>query len=65
MQKGPGRPAFKQKFRIEAVAALNVVDYVILNTTPTAIKLINKIRPNIYCKGPDYRDNKRDITGQI
>ena len=65
VQKGPGRPAFKQKFRIEAVAALNVVDYVILNTTPTAIKLINKIRPNIYCKGPDYRDNKRDITGQI
>ena len=65
VQKGPGRPAFKQKLRIEAVAALDVVDYVILNTTPTAIKLIKKIKPNIYCKGPDYKDNKSDITGQI
>ena len=65
VQKGPGRPAFRQKLRIEAVAALDVVDYVILNTTPTAIKLIKKIKPNIYCKGPDYKDNKSDITGQI
>ena len=27
--------------------------------------VIQKIKPNIYCKGPDYKDHKKDISGQI
>ena len=65
VNKGPKRPAFNEKLRIEAIAALGIVDYVALNSTPTAVSIIQKIKPNIYCKGPDYKDHKNDITGHI
>jgi rfaE bifunctional protein kinase chain/domain/rfaE bifunctional protein nucleotidyltransferase chain/domain len=65
VNKGPKRPAFNEKLRIEAVASLDVVDYVTLNSTPTALNIIKKIKPNIYCKGPDYKDHKKDVSGQI
>ena len=65
VNKGPQRPAFTEKLRLEAVAALDVVDYVALNSSPTAVTVIQKIKPNIYCKGPDYKDHKNDISGQI
>jgi rfaE bifunctional protein kinase chain/domain/rfaE bifunctional protein nucleotidyltransferase chain/domain len=65
VNKGPKRPAFNEKLRIEAIAALGIVDYVALNSTPTAVSIIQKIKPNIYCKGPDYKDYKNDITGHI
>ena len=65
VNKGPFRPAFNEKLRLEAVASLEVVDFVCLNTTPTAIGAIQRIKPNIYCKGPDYKDPKNDVSGQI
>ena len=42
-----------------------MVNYVVLNSTPTAVNIIKKIKPNIYCKGPDYKDHQNDISGQI
>jgi rfaE bifunctional protein kinase chain/domain/rfaE bifunctional protein nucleotidyltransferase chain/domain len=65
VNKGPGRPAFTTKLRLEALAALEVVDYVIANKWPTAIEIIRELKPNIYCKGPDYKDPLDDITGKI
>ena len=65
VNKGPERPVFNEDLRLEAVAALEDVDYVGLNCVPTAINIIKKIRPNIYCKGPDYKNYKDDISGQI
>ncbi len=65
VDKGPKRPAFNEKLRLEAIAALDVVDYVALNSSPTAISAIKKIKPNVYCKGPDYKDHKNDASGQI
>ena len=65
VNKGPGRPVFNERLRLEAVAALEAVDYVGLNNTSTAINIIKKIKPNIYCKGPDYKNYKDDISGEI
>ena len=65
VNKGPARPAFNERLRMQAVAALSVVDYVSLNTTATAVNIIRKIKPNFYCKGPDYKDHKKDISGKI
>ena len=65
VQKGPNRPAFHDKLRLEAIAALDVVDYVSLNTGPTAVVPIQKLKPDIYCKGPDYKNHQNDISGQI
>ena len=65
VNKGPGRPAFNQNLRSEAIAAIDSVDYVAINDSPTAINPIKIIKPNIYCKGKDYKNSKDDITGEI
>ncbi len=65
VNKGPGRPAFNEKLRLQAIASLDVVDYVVLNLTPTAVNIIKKLKPDIYCKGPDYKNQRNDISGQI
>ena len=65
VNKGPGRPAFNEHQRTNALASLEAVDYVILNKNPTAINIIKELKPNIYCKGKDYQDHKHDITGEI
>ena len=65
VNKGPNRPAFTMELRLEALAALESIDFVARNEWPTAIKTIEKIKPDIYFKGPDYKDHKDDITGMI
>jgi rfaE bifunctional protein kinase chain/domain/rfaE bifunctional protein nucleotidyltransferase chain/domain len=65
VNKGPNRPAFNEKLRAEAVAALESVDFVVINEWPTAIEVIKCLKPNLYIKGPDYKDYKEDVTGNI
>lgn len=65
VNKGPGRPIFNQKLRSESIAALECVDYVAINDNKTAVEPIKIIKPNIYCKGKDYKDLKDDLTGEI
>ena len=65
VNKGPGRPAFTTLLRLEALAALECVDYVIANKWPTAENAIQMIEADFYCKGPDYKDHSDDITGKI
>lgn len=65
VNKGPGRPAFPEKLRLEQLAALVYVDYVVLNDSADAISIIQKIKPNIYVKGAEYQDHEADVTGKI
>lgn len=65
VNKGPGRPVFNENLRAEAISALASVDYVAINDAQTAIKTIRLLKPNIYCKGKDYKNSKDDITGEI
>ena len=65
VNKGPNRPVFNQLLRCEAVSSLEDVDYVAINETPTAVNTIRSIKPNIYCKGKDYKILNNDITGEI
>jgi rfaE bifunctional protein kinase chain/domain len=65
VNKGPGRPAFTTLLRLEALAALECVDYVIANKWPTAENSILTIKADFYCKGPDYKNHSDDITGKI
>ena len=46
-------------------ASLELVDYVVISNEASAIKVINLIKPNIYFKGPDYKNNKEDVTGKF
>ena len=52
--KGPGRPVQAAAERAEIVAALEVVDYVVLFGEPTVSELLERIRPDVHCKGTDY-----------
>lgn len=65
VNKGPGRPAFSEALRAEAIAALSCVDYVGLNKWPTAVETIQLLRPNLYVKGSEYGDAEKDHSGGI
>ena len=65
VSKGPGRPVFNQRLRAESIAALGCADYVAINEWPTAVNTIKRLRPHVYCKGSDYENRGRDITGGI
>jgi rfaE bifunctional protein nucleotidyltransferase chain/domain len=65
VNKGPHRPAFTHDLRAEAIAALGAVDYVAVNSTPLAVEAIKQLKPDIYVKGPDYKNAENDITGGI
>lgn len=65
VNKGPGRPAFNERLRLEQLAALIYVDYVVLNDSPDAVSVIKKIKSDVYVKGAEYRDHESDITGKI
>ena len=40
VSKGPGRPVFNQRLRAEHLAALQMIDYVAVNNTPSAVETI-------------------------
>ena len=58
VKRGPGRPIFNESIRAEVIASLAAVDYVCVLHEATAIGFIKKVKPNIYAKGPDYKDKK-------
>ena len=52
--KDPLRPIVPLSERMEMLASLACVDYVVSFTTRTPVPLIEQIRPAIYAKGGDY-----------
>ena len=65
INKGPNRPFFSEEIRMKTLASLDVVDYVVLSNSDVSISIIKTIKPDIYCKGPDYVNHKDDISGNI
>ena len=59
--KGPHRPITGEAERARILAALDVVDCIVIFDEDTPIKLIQAIRPDIIVKGGDYR--KEDVVG--
>ena len=52
--KGAGRPLLPAADRAELVAALGVVDWVVVFAEPTVGPLLEELRPDVHCKGTDY-----------
>jgi cytidyltransferase-like protein len=65
VNKGPGRPVFDDALRTKALAALELVDYVVVVPFPAAVEAIECIRPDVYCKGREYEHPENDATGNI
>ncbi len=59
--KGPGRPVNPEADRLFVLAALQCVDYVVLFSDPTPLKLIMKLKPDVLAKGADWK--LKDIVG--
>lgn len=60
--KGQARPINNEKDRLQCVAALESVDYVVLFTDTTPITLLEQIKPNIHIKGGDYKGQEEKIA---
>lgn len=60
VNKGAHRPAFPERLRAEAIAALDVVSFVAVNRWPTAVETLGLLRPDVYCKGGEYRQVQGD-----
>ena len=52
--KGPDRPVFDQSERAEILAALRVVDYVVVFDDVSPRSLIAELLPDVLVKGGDY-----------
>jgi len=57
----PGRPVVSQAERAEVLAALEMVDYVVIFDEETPYELIRTVRPDVLVKGGDWQ--KEDIVG--
>ena len=58
VQKGLNRPLVPEDLRAESLAALECVDAVYVNPDPTAVGLLEQLRPDVYIKGKEYEHNR-------
>jgi rfaE bifunctional protein nucleotidyltransferase chain/domain len=65
VNKGPNRPAFNEQLRAEQLAALECVDYVAINDAPSAVPVIETIKPSFYVKGQDYKERATTLTSNL
>jgi D-beta-D-heptose 7-phosphate kinase/D-beta-D-heptose 1-phosphate adenosyltransferase len=60
--KGKSRPILDEKARAEVLAALNVVDYIVIFDKDNPYQLIKTLRPDFLVKGGDWE--REDIVGR-
>lgn len=65
VNKGPGRPVFTQDQRARMLSALEIVDFVAVTTSSTAVDAISQVKPDVFVKGPDYFNPDNDLSGNI
>ncbi len=53
-RKGAGRPILRAQERAEVVAALECVDVAVVFESDDVKELLERLRPDIHCKGTDY-----------
>lgn len=56
--KGSARPILPETDRVELIAAMEMVDYVVLFDEPDPYQLIAAIKPNVLAKGADWSADK-------
>ena len=65
VKKGPNRPLYNQKKRAALISHLDFVDYVVIIDNPTGIEVIQKLKPDFYSKGIEYKNHGEDYTRAI
>lgn len=65
-RKGSGRPIFPETLRAYSVASISYVDYVVISDFKLATKVVEKLKPSYYIKGPDFMNKTTlGITAEI
>jgi D-glycero-beta-D-manno-heptose 1-phosphate adenylyltransferase len=54
--KGDGRPLQPEADRMEILASLDCVDYVLPFDAPTVDNILKELRPDVHAKGTDYTE---------
>jgi len=52
--KGPARPIVPAAERVEILAALESVDWLVLFDEPSVAEVLRELRPDVHAKGTDY-----------
>lgn len=65
VNKGPDRPYFTDEQRLEFLASIEYVDYVLLSNEPTALTNIAVVQPDIYVKGQEFQGGTDGVTGHV
>ena len=65
VNKGPGKPIFNLKKRVEVLKSIKYIDKVIISDYKTAVDNLKTIKPDYYIKGKDYKNLKNDLSRQI
>tara|TARA_B100000900_G_scaffold416265_1_gene450745 strand:+ start:17361 stop:18827 length:1467 start_codon:yes stop_codon:yes gene_type:complete len=65
VNKGPGKPIFNLKKRLEVLKSIKYIDNVIISNHESAVHNLKKLKPNFYIKGKDYKDLKSDLSKKI
>jgi cytidyltransferase-like protein len=61
VNKGPGRPLNDLLSRMETLAGIEYIDFVVESKASSAQKVISKLKPNYYFKGKDYFQRNFEI----
>ena len=56
MNKGPDRPIFPCSERVEMLAALELVDAILVFDDPTPEQVLAQVKPDVHVKGADYAE---------
>ena len=54
--KGPSRPVYPSAERVELLAALDIVDAILVFDEPTPERVLSILKPDVHAKGADYAD---------
>ena len=63
--KGPGRPLYNQEIRVDFINHIDFVDFVTIVNFPSGVEVINKLKPDYYAKGVEYKNQNKDFTKAI
>lgn len=65
INKGKGRPFYNNDQRLNIIKSLDFVDYALISYDKSSVNVIKQLKPDIYFKGSDYKDFKKDYSKKI
>lgn len=61
VNKGPGRPIFRQELRAEFLSSIDLVDYIAIVNSSSALDGITAIKPDYFIVGSDNKNTRQHL----